>query len=123
MQRRAVHSHARKVVLVDAVMAPNGEVRSHVDGVGGDRYRSGEIHLLPAGVGLTREGSRCQQRAVARPEIADMRADIGARLEEADTRNVAAGICVELNSQLHRAVRTGVNNSGDRRAGPDSGVN
>src|SRR5205085_763414 len=69
-------------------------------GVGLDRDRLGEGDLLPALRGLARERGAGQQRAVARPEVGDVGAEVGGRLVEADTADGAGPVGPELEAEL-----------------------
>src|SRR5271157_4585509 len=106
MQWGVIHALPCKVVLVVAVVPRVGMVRRHVDGVSGDGHRSGKIHLLPSGGGLTAEGSRCQALTGTGPQVANMRPGVAAPLVEADAGDGASHVSLELDSQLHRAVWT-----------------
>ena len=86
-------------------------VGSNVDRVGGHGHRGEENHLLPPRGSLIRKGGRSQKRTVARPEVSDVSAGIGARLVEADAGDVAARIRLELHPQLIRFGITGVHQS------------
>ena len=61
MQRSTIHSSIGKVTPVGTVMPCRGEVRGYVQRICGDRYRVGEIHLLPTGRRLSCECRRGEQ--------------------------------------------------------------
>ena len=119
MQRWVVHPCRREVVHVGTVVPRVGVVRRHVHRVGRDGHRGREQHLLPARTALTREGDRRQLRAGARPQVAHVRAGVGARLVEANAGDGPSNIGSEFDAQLHGAIRTAVHQGRHRRGRPD----
>src|SRR5262249_10333053 len=83
-----------------------------------DRDRRGEADLLPAGRGLAAEGRAGQQRAGARPELADVAAGVAAALVEAHAVDDAVEVGLELEADLDRAGRA-VREAGRDRVVPD----
>ena len=104
VQRCIIIPGGGEVVVVDGVAAVGGIVRGHVDGVGGDRHRVGEVDLLPARGGFVGEGGGGQQRRGGGPEVADVRAGVARPLVEPDAGDIAGDVGLELDPQIDGAV-------------------
>src|SRR5262245_22592930 len=100
MQGSTINACGSEVADVTAEVSVVRVIGGDVDGVGGDWNRRREVHLLPAGGGLVGEGGGGEQRAGARPEVADVSAGVGRRLVETDGDDVAGGIGAELDAEF-----------------------
>ena len=100
MQRRIVNARRGEETAVESV-APDGRViRSDVGRVRGDRNGRGERDLLPARRRLSRERNFRQLRAIACPQVADVRAGVLAAFVEAQARDVTVAVRAELHSDF-----------------------
>src|SRR5207253_5863668 len=90
-----------------------------VSGIGCDLDGRGEADLLPAGGSFASEGCAGEQRAGARPQVADMGAGVTGALVEADAADVASLVGSELNAELVAGGIGSCGMGGRRRATPD----
>src|SRR5262245_33039954 len=101
MQRSIVDTGSRKVTSVAVVLSDGGMVGRHIDGVGRNRHRRREVHLLPSRAGFFLERPLGKQRSVAAPQAPDMRTRVGACLVEPNTRDEPAPVRLELDAQFN----------------------
>src|SRR5260221_10976243 len=78
------------------------EVGADVGGVLINRYRLGEVHLLPARSRLASEGGAGQQLAGRGPQATDMGPGVRAGLVEPDPGDKAVGVGLELYAHIDR---------------------
>src|SRR5204862_150781 len=101
--RRTIGAGGCEIVGVYGI-AGAAEEGGDVLGVGRNRNRAGEVHLLPSGARLSAEGGLGKQCAGAGIEQAGVRAGIAGAFVEADAGHSAAYIGAELHAQSGRAV-------------------
>jgi hypothetical protein len=118
-QRRIAYSCRRKIIPVDSKISGRAKVRCYIDSVGRNRYRAGEIHLLPPGSGLSRERGARQQCPGAAPEMSGVSPGIIHTLVETNAANLSAGTRRESHSQFDCGTCTCICSYRRRRARPD----
>ena len=101
VQRSIIHPIAREVALISAVVTGIGVVGCHINRVLKDRDRR-KVHLLPPRCRLTRECGCRKLRAAARPQVAYVRARVGAGFVESNSGNGSCHVGAEFQTQALR---------------------
>src|SRR6476660_4339749 len=104
---------------VAGVVAERGEVRGDVDRARGDRYRSGEVDLLPAGRGLVGERRGGELGPGRAPEGAGVDPGVAGALVEPDAGDLAVDVGLELHHELDAGAVCDARVRRRGRGGPD----
>ena len=102
LQRWVIHSRRRKIAPAYGKIPCRAEVGSYINSVGGNRHRTGKIHLLPPGSGLPCERGRRQQRSRVAPEVPNVCPGVVHALIEADPTNKSIAVRCKPHPQFQR---------------------